>query len=237
MKNRLSAYLLIVLLVAALFFPFHYPAGATGTVCSYSSGAPLVSTDVFSFSRNCGGTYKITGAGLVTYLIEDAINNAETTKAPTENAVYDALALKMNKAGTATNDDAATGGVGELLSSVVATGAAQSLTTDTAKSVTSLSLTAGDWDVTCAVDFKNAATTTATYLEAGISATNNTLGGQDTTAVDSGAITTGGPEPVLTCPVVRVSLASPTTYYMVAKAGFAVDTMGAYGTLRARRVR
>jgi len=45
------------------------------------------------------GNEAANGALLLTYIrsliLEDAINNGETTKAPTENAVFDALALKL----------------------------------------------------------------------------------------------------------------------------------------------
>lgn len=46
------------------------------------------------YSRDSGGIYKINLD--YTDFIEDAINNGEVTKAPTENAVFDALALKEN---------------------------------------------------------------------------------------------------------------------------------------------
>src|SRR5690349_16625741 len=50
-------------------------------------------------------------------------------------------------AGTATNDDAAAGKIGEYIESEVLSGSAVSLTTNTAANITSISLTAGDWDV------------------------------------------------------------------------------------------
>jgi hypothetical protein len=49
--------------------------------------------------------------------------------------------------GTATNDDAAAGKLGEIISSNIVVGSAVSLTTNTPANITSLSLTAGDWDV------------------------------------------------------------------------------------------
>lgn len=237
MKRYLITAALIAALVVCLIFPKPDAANATGTVCSYTSGTTLADTDYFSLSRNCGGTYKLAATAWQTYLIEDTTTNGTTTKAPSSNAVFDALALKLNKAGTATNDDAAAGAIGEVASTVVATGSAVSLATGTAKTVASVSLTAGDWEVTGVIDFKPAATTTATYLQSGISATNNTTGAQDSFTQLTAAVPAGGPDPAIPTPTIRVSIGSTTTYYLVGKAAFAVDTLGAYGTIRARRVR
>lgn len=50
-------------------------------------------------------------------------------------------------AGTTTNDNAATGYIGEYLSSTVLSGSAVSLSGGVAKDITTLALTGGDWDV------------------------------------------------------------------------------------------
>jgi hypothetical protein len=147
--------------------------------------------------------------------------------------------------GTATNDAAAVGYVGELTTATVAVGSAVALTTATPANVTSISLTAGDWDVDAQVDHNAAATTSITLLQIGISATSATLptqaGGsgigtdplaiwRQAAAVPGGVLTTRvGP--------VRVSLSATTTIFLVAQDTFTVSTMSAYGTLRARRVR
>lgn len=147
--------------------------------------------------------------------------------------------------GSNTNDSAAAGNVGELITATVAAGSAVSLTTATSANVTSISLTAGDWDVSAQVVHNAAATTSITLLQIGISATSATLptqvGGSGigtdplgierrAASVPAGALTTAvGP--------VRVSLAATTTIYLVANDTFTVSTMSAYGTLRARRER
>src|SRR5262245_57492548 len=76
--------------------------------------------------------------------------------------------------GTSTNDSAAAGYVGELMESEVLTGSAVSLTNNTAANVTSLSLTAGDWDVWGSVAF-NAVAGTANLVVGAINTTSATL--------------------------------------------------------------
>jgi Pectate lyase superfamily protein len=143
------------------------------------------------------------------------------------------LSLFLNgKAG----GNATAGSIGEYVSSAIASGSAVSLTTATAANVTSISLTAGDWDVDGNV---NIAGSTATYTQGvgGISTTSATLP-TDGTEVNSGAqftalsVTDG-----LTLPRKRVSISSTTTVYLVGKATFSAGTMTAYGSISARRVR
>jgi len=141
--------------------------------------------------------------------------------------------------GTATNDDAAAGKIGQYVSSTLASGSAVSLTTGIPANVTSISLTAGDWDVTGVVDFAFGATTSYTALMGGISTTANTFGAQDSRFdfETPAAVPTATTAPAWVVPVVRLSLAATTTVYLVAAANFTVSTLGTYGTIRARRMR
>lgn len=139
--------------------------------------------------------------------------------------------------GTATNDSAATGYIGEYVTASLASGSATSLTNVTAKTVVSISLTAGDWDVTGVVDFHPDTTTTTTYLRAGISTTNNTLGAVDTYSTNPFAIAVTSVDAAEITPTVRLSLSTTTTVYLIAMGGFAISTLTAYGTIRARRMR
>lgn len=146
--------------------------------------------------------------------------------------------LVSNHVLTSTNDNAAAGKMGEYVESLVEAASEVSLTTDTAKNVTSISLTAGDWDVRGIVHFDPAASTTVSDYHVSISTTSNT----ENTAVDRYAHRSSnlGPaahEVSMELSAVRQSLASTTTIYLVAKSTFAASTMGAYGALTARRVR
>ena len=127
--------------------------------------------------------------------------------------------------------------LGEFASTTLAVGSAVSLTSGTAKTVTSISLSAGDWDVTGVVDFHPGSTTTTTYFQGGISTNNNGLGSQDSYFSDPYAIATTSVDISEAVPVVRISITAVTTVYLVAKAGFGTSTLSAYGTIRARRVR
>lgn len=147
--------------------------------------------------------------------------------------------------GTPTNDNAITGDVGEYITSTVASGSAVSLTTATPANITSISLTAGDWDIDSVVDFLPAASTSITQYNVAVSLTSATL---STQAGGSGL----GTDPILIVnqaaavpaavvgivpATVRLSIAATTTVYLVAQAAFTVSTLAGYGTIRARRVR
>ena len=152
--------------------------------------------------------------------------------------------------GTTTNDNAPAGFIGERIISTVAIGGSVSLVTATGKSITSIILTAGDWDVSGGVDLTTGATTNWTQIFAEPSPTDNVIAigqaggsGIDPEAIVQlaaansagnvpGAITFNVP-----LPVARVSLASTTTIFLVVQATFTVSTMTAFGTIRARRVR
>jgi hypothetical protein len=141
--------------------------------------------------------------------------------------------------GTTTNDNANAGNVGEFISSNVAIGSAVSLTTATPANVTSISLTAGDWDVRGNIGFSEAGTTTSTSQIAAIGQTSATLptapnGGCYNSNSGSGVTGAGFVMSTGSC---RVTLASTTTLYLVAQANFAISTNAAYGFIGARRVR
>ncbi|MGF6309478.1 hypothetical protein ABIB82_003924 [Bradyrhizobium sp. i1.8.4] len=76
---------------------------------------------------------------------------------------------------TNTNNNASAGNVGEFISSNVASGSAVALTTGTAADVTSISLTAGDWDVEGMVTFTTTATSSISTVSAYISSASGTL--------------------------------------------------------------
>lgn len=147
--------------------------------------------------------------------------------------------------GTNTNNNAPAGTVGEIIESTVATGAAVVLVTATAKDVTSITLTPGDWDVSGAIDFKPAATTSVTVLKTSLSTVLDTLNTQaggagiDPEALDVWNQAANVPAADVSVPIgpVRVSVAANTVIHLVASATFTVAAMNAYGTIRARRMR
>lgn len=143
--------------------------------------------------------------------------------------------------GTATNDAATAGNVGEYISASVLTGAAIGLTSSTDTNITSIALTAGDWDVWVDGYFSGGATTAVTTGAVSIStvsATLNTTPGRFSATCASGnPIFNGGQVCGVNAGPARLSLAAPTTVYFVANAIFTTSTMAGYGIISARRVR
>lgn len=184
-------------------------------------------------------TFTGTVAGITKSMVGlGSVDNTADAGKPVSTSQQTALDLKLAKAGTVTNDNAATGGIGELLTAALAVGSATSLVTATAKTIVSVSLTAGDWDVDGVVNFLPAATTSLTELSAGASSTDNTLGADGTFIGDTiAAAVLGAVTLRKAIPTQRFSLASTTTVYLVGSATFTVSTLTAYGSIRARRVR
>ena len=138
--------------------------------------------------------------------------------------------------GTTTNDNATAGNFGQFVSSNV-TYSTINLTTGTATNITSISLTAGDWDVYGAVMFAPAAGTTSSLVAAGVSAGSATLPDAGYYQQLPAQVFTNPFLTTIDAPKQRMSLSTTTTIYLVAQANFAVSTCTAGGHIEARRVR
>lgn len=139
-----------------------------------------------------------------------------------------------NIVGTATNNNASAGSVGEYVTSTSGTVA---ITTATVTNVTSISLTAGDWDVIGIVKFKPQAGDTQTSGNVGISSTSATNPAEPL-LFQSGTVSHGaGDDWSVYAPEQRFSLAGTTTIYLVATGNHAGGTLNSVGMIRARRVR
>lgn len=140
--------------------------------------------------------------------------------------------------GTTTNNSANAGSVGEYISSTIAQGSPVAVSTGVATNITSISLTAGDWDVSANITTLPAGSTTQTSTQVSISTTTGTHGATSTGASNiSAAVTTAGANTSAVVGPFRMSLASTTTVFLVGSSVFAVSTNGIFGTIRARRVR
>jgi hypothetical protein len=141
--------------------------------------------------------------------------------------------------GTTTNNNAQAGSVGEVVTSSI-TANTISLTTATSANIGSISLTAGDWDVEGAINFTPTTTTSITVLEGGISSGSSaTLPGLPNQFQESMAAAIPGTTVAISkvVPMVRLSLASTTTVYLVAQGTFTVSTLQGGGVITARRRR
>jgi hypothetical protein len=128
-------------------------------------------------------------------------------------------------AGTA----AAAGNVGELITNS-ATGV--TMTTATNTNITSITLTAGDWDIWGTIDVSSGASSTITETEAGISTTSATIPSLNFSWSSSTPFDTfGGAVPQIT-----ENITTSTVVYLVANAAYITGTAFANGAIYARRV-
>jgi hypothetical protein len=149
-----------------------------------------------------------------------------------------ALAPYALRAGTTTNDNAPAGQVGEFISASVASPGVTA-SNAVALNVTTISLTAGDWDVQGQVGTIPAAGTKISEIGVWPSTTSaaypTTLQGGLQQA--NGLTTQGGDVVVLTTGRMRLSLAATTTVYLSALVTFAGGTLACTGFIGARRMR
>lgn len=143
--------------------------------------------------------------------------------------------------GTTTNNNASAGEVGEHISSTVA-GNLNASATGTYDDGTSISLTAGDWDVTAGATFEpNGATWTLTRIGISTTSGNSSAGliDGDTATVNGWASSSTTPNAVgMVVPTKRFSLSATTTVYLKRQVGFSAGTPRSIGIrISARRVR
>ncbi len=138
--------------------------------------------------------------------------------------------------GTTLADSAQAGSVGEIKSASVAFGSAVSLTSSTTAAITSLPLTAGDWDVWGSVCTVPAATTVQSYTQGAVSSTSASFTG----AVGQFILPFTASAGNIVCasiPAAQVNVSSTTTYYLNINSIFTTSTNKGYGTITARRRR
>ncbi len=234
---------------------FPATAGSAGTILRSNGTNWVNSTSTFAdtyvantilYASGSNAVSGLTsGTGVITALGQNVtgsggivLANGPTFVTSTITAPSITFSTTSGVIGTTTNNNAAAGSAGEYSSSIVASGSAVSLTSATTGNVTSLSLTAGDWDVWGNISFVPAGTTTFTINVAWISTDNSTV--PDSSLYCSNIFpvgTTSTSNPGIIAPMVRISLASTTTVYLNAVSVFAVSTMAACGGLFARRRR
>lgn len=204
------------------------------TVAVLDSASHLISTAVT--------TTEIGYVSGVTSAIQTQLNAKAASGANSDITSLSAVTQLTRAAGTEvhgtnTNNNATAGYVGEYLSSSVVSGSAVTLTTATPLTVTSMSVPAGDWDISGVVCING--TITGTQFIAAIGQTTNSLTGTvaGDTQVSTPFMATAASDNCLIIPAVRKSLASTTTIYLLAQDTFTIGTAKAYGRISARRVR
>lgn len=143
--------------------------------------------------------------------------------------------------GTATNDAATAGNIGEEISAVQST-YTNFTTTATYQNITSITLTAGDWDLSAFFTYNsNSATITAASNAIFVISTTTASAAGSTEGINVAYI----PQAALLgtsrfsdgITPYRVSIASSTTYYLNAQATFTVGNPQFVGSIKARRLR
>jgi hypothetical protein len=177
----------------------------------------------------------------VTSAIQTQLNLKSPLASPTFTgtvtaATLDAQTLLKGK-GTATNDDAAAGYIGEYIESSI-TSATNYPSTGTWGDLTSISLTAGDWDVSAMIQQTTPGTMTGESrlgisTTSGNSATGLVIGKNRLTHPNATATADTG----MSIMPYRLSLSGTTTVYFKYFTEFSAGTPKAVGTIRARRVR
>jgi hypothetical protein len=135
--------------------------------------------------------------------------------------------------GTTTNDNAAAGMVGEYIENsatgiVIGSGGSPG-------QICTLSLSAGDWDISGGATTAAAGTTTTSQLGVGVSQSPTTYESNNWTGIYA-SVPAGG-NMSLPTPVVRKSFASPTAVYLLCGVTYAISTLTVSGLISARRVR
>jgi hypothetical protein len=131
-----------------------------------------------------------------------------------------------------------TGMLGEIVSQSRLSASPLSLTSATAANVTATALTiqAGTWDLNGFIGLSGSATS-LTLVAASIGTTSATLASPDDSRIQDGSsrnLSSSNYQASL--PTIRVSVSSPTTYYLVGYAIFSGGTANVYGKIQATRI-
>lgn len=194
--------------------------------------------DTFDIEMITGTTCRLKNLIRATGTFAASGANADITSMSAITAITTTGGLDIK--GTNTNDAAAADYVGEYATVSVTSGSDVSLTTATPTNITSISLAAGDWDVTGTLGLRGGATTTVGVCAFCFSQTSNSIdssnGSYVNTYYHNVAIFNNGQFHHV-APTLRVSLASTTTIYLVANITFGTSTCNGFGMIRARRTR
>jgi len=169
-------------------------------------------------------------SGTIT-LAAPAVAGTTTLTLPATSGTVLTSASQLVGTGTTTNDSAAAGYVGEYVDSLVVTASVGT----TATTLTSISLTAGDWDLSGCVSLNGA--NGVTGLRAAINTTTNSTSGTSygKNLIDAPSSTFSGGVGAATLPRFRVNISSTTTYYLIGLLGTTATTCNGY--ISARRMR
>ena len=203
------------------------PYALTSSVPAASSSSPLMD-----------GTAAV-GTG-TTFARADHVHPSDTSRlALTGGTLTGALTPSQTAGivGTTTNNNANAGSVGEIISSIVTSPLA--MTSGTYYNLTTISLTAGDWDISGEVWFTGGTGGFAQVMAA-ITSVSLTPPASPSLAAAWSLINATLPASVSQALALRtccVSLAATTTYYLVSRCTYASGSATSVGVINARRAR
>lgn len=218
--------------------------GAAGNVGKLVVAGTTSGTTVLNAASVASGTLTLPAATdvLVGKATTDTFTNKTLDSAGAGNVlqVGSVTLSKGQYPAETTTGNATAGNVGEYVSSTVVAGSAVALTNAVSANITSISLTAGDWDVQAMPRFTGGATTTVSRSQASISlvsATLSTTVGNLTDTTYNGITVFNVSDFTLPIPPVRISISGTTTVFLTANISFATSTAAGYGLISARRAR
>ena len=186
-----------------------------------------INTLLYASSANVMAALATANSGVLT-TSSTGVPSIDTTN-------FAVLSTGVQVKGNNTNTAPPAGFIGEQIRSAVAAASAVTLSNTVAANVTSISLTAGIWDVTGIIGF-NGTPTGATGCNCSISTTSATEGTGGDNKVSSPINSSATNDLSLVCPAYRLTLAGTTTVYLVALSVFTGGSQKAYGRLSATRV-
>lgn len=197
------------------------PSGSPTLAVSGNTALPLAYYD------SNGATQYITTAQAKSGMILDVVCNG---------SIWVVL-NPITRRGTSTNDAALAGMPGEYVESVASLVSAPATTTY--GDLASISLTAGDWDISAMIVASPNTGTSMTGVFGGIGTASGNNGAGLTTGDTYGgaAPPTAQYSPTITIPAKRVSISATTTYYLKMLMGYSGGTPQFSGRISARRVR
>lgn len=195
----------------------------SGSASAISIGG---TADLESCVINSSNTNAVSGAGTVNFYGLMFTGSSSTINTTTQTTIGTMQGSK--------NTAPSAGFLGEQVRSAVASGSAVSLSNGTAANITTITLSAGIWDVTGVVMFKGAVTGTASG--ASIGTTSATTGTQGDNYITTPTVSTTIDLGVVVPPYRLTLTASTTTVYLVGIAVFGAGTQTAYGRISATRV-
>lgn len=215
--------------------------GATGTLLQGAGAAALPTWTTTTYPvTNAINTIMYASAANVLGVITPVNNAWLTTNGSGVPAWSTTLPANFtlttpNIIGVTDGSNAAAGSVGEFFSSVISSASAVSMTVNVPNTVTSISLTAGDWDVWGNIDAIGTGLnlpTITTWISSSTSLPDSSLYDNNTqySATINGNI---GCRP----PSLRFSLSTTTTIYLQLQWGAAAGSLTACGGIYARRRR